>query len=85
MTVENAKAFLDELKEKGHSHELMSKIGTDFNADHMTEALEAKGTSRDELLKAAAGGSTTSVEFATIFTGGACAGAAGVIGAAAAA
>ena len=60
MTVENAKAFLDELIEKGHSHELMSKIGTDFNADHMTEALEAKGTSRDDLLKVAAGGSKTS-------------------------
>ena len=59
MTVENAHAFLDELKEKGHSPELMSKIGTDFNADHMSEALEARGTSKDELLKAAAGGSTT--------------------------
>ena len=61
MTVENAKAFLDELLDgKGHSHELMSKIGTDFNADHMTEALEARGTSRDDLLKVAAGGSKTS-------------------------
>ena len=60
MTVENAKAFLDELLDgKGHSHELLSKIGTDFNSDHMTEALEARGTSRDELMKKAAGGSTT--------------------------
>ena len=60
MTVENAKAFLDELLDgKGHSHDLMSKIGTDFNSDHMTEALKARGTSKDELLKAAAGGSTT--------------------------
>ena len=60
MTVENAKAFLDELLDgKGHSPELMSKIGTDFNADHMTEALEARGTSRDDLLKVAAGGSKT--------------------------
>ena len=42
MTVENAHAFLDELKEKGHSPELMFKIGTDFNADHMSEALKAK-------------------------------------------
>ena len=56
MTVENAHAFLDELKEKGHSPELMSKIGTDFNSDHMGEALKARGTSKDELLKAAAGG-----------------------------
>ena len=39
MTVENAHAFLDELKEKGHSPELMSKIGTDFNSDHIDEAL----------------------------------------------
>ena len=59
MTVENAHAFLDELKEKGHSPELMSKIGTDFNSDHIDEALEARGTSKDELLKAAAGGSST--------------------------
>ena len=60
MTVENAKAFLDELLDgKGHSHELMSKIGTDFNSDHMTEALKARGTSKDELLKAAAGGNDT--------------------------
>ena len=60
MTVENAHAFLDELKEKGHSPELMSKIGTDFNSDHIDEALIARGTSKDELLKAAAGGSSTS-------------------------
>ena len=60
MTVENAKAFLDELLDgKGHSHDLMSKIGTDFNSDHMTEALKARGTTKDDLLKAAAGGSTT--------------------------
>ena len=60
MTVENAKAFLDELLDgKGHSHDLMSKIGTDFNSDHMTEALKARGTSKDELLKAAAGGNDT--------------------------
>ena len=31
MTVENAHAFSDELKEKGHYPELMYKIGTDFN------------------------------------------------------
>ena len=59
MTVENAHAFLDELKEKGHSPELMSKIGTDFNGDHMNQALKEKGTSKDELLKVAAGGSST--------------------------
>ena len=59
MTVENAHAFLDELKEKGHSPELMAKIGTDFNSDHIDEALKERGTSKDELLKSAAGGSST--------------------------
>ena len=59
MTVENAHAFLDELKEKGHSPELMSKIGTDFNDEHISQALEERGTSKDELLKAAAGGANT--------------------------
>ena len=56
MTVENAHAFLDELKEKGHSPELMSKIGTDFKDEHICQALKERGTSKDELLKAAAGG-----------------------------
>ena len=60
MTVENSHAFLDKLKEKGPNPELMSKIGTDFNSDHIDEALIARGTSKDELLKAAAGGSSTS-------------------------
>ena len=60
MTVENAHAFLDELKEKGHSPELMSKIGTDFKDEHICQALKERGTSKDELLKAAAGGSATS-------------------------
>ena len=59
MTVENAHAFLDELKEKGHSPELMYKIGTDFNDEHICQALKERGTSKDELLKAAAGGSAT--------------------------
>ena len=60
MTVENAHAFLDELKEKGHSPELMSKIGTDFKDEHIIQALKKRGTSKDQLLKAAAGGSATS-------------------------
>ena len=59
ITVENAHAFLDELKKDGHSPELMSKVGTDFDSSHMTEALKARGTSKDELLKVAAGGSAT--------------------------
>ena len=60
MTVENAHAFLNELKEKGHSPELMSKIGNDFKDEHICQALKERGTSKDELLKAAAGGSSTS-------------------------
>ena len=59
MTVENAHAFLDELKEKGHSPELMSKIGTDFKDEHICQALKERGTSKDQLLKAAAGGANT--------------------------
>ena len=59
MTVENAHAFLDELKKGGHTPDLMSKVGTDFDSSHMTEALKARGTSKDELLKVAAGGSAT--------------------------
>ena len=37
----------------------MSKIGTDFNDEHISQALKERGTSKDELLKAAAGGSAT--------------------------
>ena len=73
MTVENAHAFLDELKEKGHSPELMSKIGTEFSADHIDEALKSKGKTKDDLLKVAAGGSATTD---WIGAGAACVGAA---------
>ena len=59
MTVENANAFLDELKKDGHSPELLAKVGTDFDSSHMSEALKARGTSKDDLLKIAAGGSST--------------------------
>ena len=59
MTVENAHAFLDELKKDGHSPELMKKLGTEFDSSHMSEALKARGTSKDDLLKVAAGGSAT--------------------------
>tara|TARA_B100000989_G_C19180664_1_gene319399 strand:- start:293 stop:418 length:126 start_codon:yes stop_codon:yes gene_type:complete len=41
MSLENAKAFLDELPDgKGHSPELMSKIGTDFNDEYVSQALK---------------------------------------------
>ena len=57
MSVENAEAFLAEMLEgEGHSPDLMSKIGTDFKKEHMAEALKARGTSKEELLKKASGG-----------------------------
>ena len=57
MSKENAEAFLAELLEgDGHSPDLMSKIGTDFKKEHIAEALKARGTSKEELLKKAAGG-----------------------------
>ena len=60
MSKENAEAFLSELLEgEGHSPDLMSKIGTDFKKEHMAEALKARGTSKEELLKKAAGGQHT--------------------------
>ena len=55
MTVENANAFLDELKANGPSAKLMSKIGKDFQPEHMQEALKAKELNHEEILKQAAG------------------------------
>ena len=60
MTVENANAFLDELKANGPNAKLMSKIGKDFQPEHMQEALKAKGLNHEEMLKKASGaGSAT--------------------------
>ncbi len=56
MTVENANAFLDELKANGPNAKLMAKIGTDFQPEHMQEALKARGVDHEERLKKAAGG-----------------------------
>ena len=56
MTVENANAFLDELKANGPNAKLMAKIGTDFQPEHMQEALKAKGVDHEEILKKASGG-----------------------------
>ena len=58
MTVENANAFLDELKANGPNTKLMSKIGKDFQPEHMKEALEARGVNHEEILKGASGGGT---------------------------
>ena len=55
MTVENANAFLDELKANGPSAKLMSKIGKDFQPEHMKEALKTKGLNHEEMLKQASG------------------------------
>ena len=57
MTVASASAFLDEIKTKGPSPELLGKIGTDFTKEHVSEALKARGNSKDALLAQAAGGS----------------------------
>ena len=55
MTVENANAFLDELKANGPNAKLMSKIGKDFQPEHMKEALKTKGLNHEEMLKQASG------------------------------
>ena len=60
MTVENANAFLDELKANGPNAKLMAKIGKDFQPEHMQEALKAKGLNHEEMLKKASGGGTDS-------------------------
>jgi hypothetical protein len=59
MTVANAHAFLDQLKTGSATPELMAKIGTDFTKEHVAQALQERGTSKDDLLKVAAGGSST--------------------------
>ena len=38
----------------------MSKIGKDFQPEHMKEALEARGVNHEEILKGASGGSSAS-------------------------
>ena len=58
MSVDKAQEFLKDLKANGPSPELMKRIGTDFQSEHMHEALKANGTSKDELLKGASGGSS---------------------------
>ena len=60
MTVDKAHQFLKDLKANGPSPELMKKIGSEFQSEHMHEALKANGTSKDDLLKGASGGSAPS-------------------------
>ena len=77
MSKENAEAFLAELLEgDGHSPDLMSKIGTDFKKEHIAEALKARGTSKEELLKKASGGWHATTILAMSATGAATAAAA---------
>ena len=76
MTVANASAFLDEIKTKGPSPELLGKIGTDFTKEHVSEALKARGNSKDALLAHAAGGSAAS-DWSTVAVGAVGAAAAG--------
>ena len=59
MSVDKAQEFLKDLKANGPSPELMKKIGSEFQSEHMHEALKANGTSKDDLLKGASGGSST--------------------------
>ena len=58
ITVENANAFLDELKANGPNAKLMAKIGKDFQPEHMQEALKAQGVNHEEILKKTSGGGT---------------------------
>jgi|TARA_B100001121_G_C18578574_1_gene568526 hypothetical protein len=54
MTVENAHAFLDEMKKKGPTPELMKKVGTHFDKSHLEDALKNRGID----LSSASGGNT---------------------------
>ena len=60
MTVENANAFLADVKANGPSAAAMQKIGKDFTPEHMREALKTKGVNHDDLLKSSSGGSKAS-------------------------
>ena len=74
MTVENAHAFLDDIKANGPSAAAMAKIGKDFQPEHMKEALKSKGVNHDDLLKGASGGSAAGwVSMAGSAAGGAAA------------
>ena len=70
MSVDKAQEFLKDLKANGPSPELMKKIGSEFQSEHMHEALKANGTSKDELLKAASGGAVTNDWTTTGIEGG---------------
>ena len=81
MTVENAKSFVKHLIEDGNEpdHNHMSKIGTEFTKEHMEQALKEMGTSKEDLLKQAAGGMGRNTESGLKYgglTAGAAAGAA---------
>ena len=58
ITVENANAFLNELKASGPSAKLIARIGKDFQPEHIKEALKARGVNHEEILKGASGGGT---------------------------
>ena len=62
MTVENANAFLDELKANGPNAKLMAKVGKDFQPEHMQEALKARGVNHEEILKQSSGGGNATWE-----------------------
>ena len=59
MTVENAHAYIESILKNGPSDDLHAQINVKFKSEHIHQALKERGTSKDELLKAAAGGSAT--------------------------
>ena len=59
MTVENAHAYIESMIQNGPSDDLHAQINVKFKSEHIHQALKERGTSKDELLKKAAGGAST--------------------------
>ena len=59
MTVENAHAYIESILKNGPSDDLHAQINVKFKSEHIHQALKARGTSKDELLKKVAGGAST--------------------------
>ena len=59
MTVENAYAYIESMIQNGPSDDLHAQINVKFKSEHIHQALKERGTSKDELLKKAAGGAST--------------------------
>ena len=59
MTVENTHAYIESMIQNGPSDDLHAQINVKFKSEHIHQALKERGTSKDELLKKAAGGAST--------------------------